>query len=65
MFAGFDDPAAIYILTAAIGFTSPTATWGSHGSKANFSIAQCERKKERPAANGMEAGRQGPVSGRR
>jgi hypothetical protein len=30
-------PAAICILTAAMGFTSPTTTWRSHGSKANFS----------------------------
>ena len=31
IFAGFDDPAAIYILTAAISFNSPTRTWRSHG----------------------------------
>jgi hypothetical protein len=36
-------PAAIWILTVAMGFTSPT--WRSHGSKANFSIAQCNEKR--------------------
>jgi hypothetical protein len=36
MFAGFDDRAAIYILNAAIGFTSLPTTRQSHGSSANF-----------------------------
>ncbi len=34
-FAGFDGTAAIYVLASAIGFTSPTTRWRSHGSKTN------------------------------
>src|SRR5262249_19668691 len=37
IFAGFDDPAAVHILTAAISFTSPTRAGRCHGSRANFS----------------------------
>jgi len=55
MFAGFDDACCDLDPHRRNGLhLTDNDMWRSHGSKANFSIAQCERKKERPTTNGME-----------